>query len=186
MNRLYFHSISKEHETNSNIWHGTEANFNVNDISATIHYLPIMKLHRLLPSHVSEKKVFSVPPIYLESTSKNGCYAAALVTVAVFMTEHQRETVAGKEWLGCMGPLIMASFSISRHTVRQTTREGEDRAAVVCFMLGRKMKGTQRTKDQVHGLKTLSVLFPSTIFHPWKFSEFSKIAPLVGNYIFTK
>lgn len=108
--------------------------------------------------------MFSVPPIYLESTSKNGCYAA-LVTVPVFMTEHLRETVVEKEWLGCMGPLIMASFSISRHTVRQNTMEGEYQAAVVCFMLGRKMKGTKKTKDQVEHLKTLSVLLPSTILH---------------------
>lgn len=133
-----------------------------------------------------KKKVFSVLPIYLESTSKNGCYAA-LVTVPVYMTEHLRETVEEKDWLGCMGPLIMASFSISRHTVRQNTMEGEYRAAVVCFMLGRKMKGTKKkTKDQVEHLKILSVLLPSTILHHWKFSEFSKIAPPVGNYIVTK
>ena len=94
-----------------------------------------------------KKKVFSVLPIYLESTSKNGCYAA-LVTVPVYMTEHLRETVEEKDWLGCMGPLIMASFSISRHTVRQNTMEGEYRAAVVCFMLGRKMKGTKKKKKK--------------------------------------
>lgn len=44
-----------------------------------------------------------------------------------------------------MGPLILASFSISRHTVRQNTMEGEYRAEVVCFMLGRKTQGTERT-----------------------------------------